>query len=159
MGERQLAHPGAMTSGIIYAHVRAEQDRIRRDHKTAQERRQARHRARQRCEDLTEFLGRLRCPRWHPDEAADLLRRTRVAAREIEWLVTGRWYQQRRPRRQPITPGALNRLDDLVELLDEAIRDAPVGEADELGVRHLAIEFATTLAAGVEALAVPRSQP
>lgn len=61
-----------MTPSIVYAHVRAEQDRSRRDHRTAHERR----RARERCEDLTEHLGRMALPPRDPDQAADLLRRT-----------------------------------------------------------------------------------
>lgn len=74
--------------GIVYGLVQAEQDRIRRDHRTAQERRRTRQRARQRYEDLTELLGGMALHPCDPDQAADLLRRTRAASHDIEGLVT-----------------------------------------------------------------------
>jgi hypothetical protein len=70
--------------GIVYGLVQAEQDRIRRDHRTAQER----CRTRQRYEDLTELLGGMALHPCDPDQAADLLRRTRAASHDIEGLVT-----------------------------------------------------------------------
>jgi hypothetical protein len=137
---------------IVYARVRAEQDRIRRDHRTAQERRQARQRARQGCEDLTELLGRMALPPRDPDQAADLLRRTRAAAHEIEGLVTGRRDQPRRRRRQRITPAVLHRLDVVVEELDEAVRDALDDESNTPDARSLALDLTAILLAGVEEL-------
>jgi hypothetical protein len=136
-----------------YAPVRAEQDRIRRDHRAAQGRRLARLRARRRCEDLTELLGQITLLPRDPDQATDLLRRTWAAAHEIEWLVTGACGA--RPRRwqpQQITHRTLNCLEQIVEELDEAIRDAMDDEWDTPDARALALELTAVLVAGVDAL-------
>jgi hypothetical protein len=148
-----------MTSGVVYAPVRAEQDRIRRDHRAAQERRLVRRRARRRCEDLAELLGQMALRPRDPDQTADLLRRSLVAAREIEGLVTGARGARPRPwQPQEITPQTLSCLEQIVDELDSAIRDAPlVAEAGDAEARRLAAELATTLAGGVEGLVGTRT--
>lgn len=149
-----------MTSSIVYAPVRAEQDRIRRDHRAAQERRLTRQRARRRCEDLAELLGQMALRPRDPDQAADLLRRSLVAAREIEALVTGARGVRLRPwQPQEITPQTLSCLEQIVEQLGDAIRDAPLAaEAGDAEARRLAAELATTLAGGVEGLVATRTR-
>jgi hypothetical protein len=142
-----------MTCGTVFSRVQAGQDRIHRDHRTAQDRRQAPQRARQRCEDLTELPGSMALRPSDPDQAADLLRRTRPAAHEIERLVTGRRYQPRRQRRPRITPAALHRLDVVVQELDEAIRHALDDEWDTPYARSLVLDLTAILVAAVEALA------
>jgi hypothetical protein len=143
----------------VYAPVRTEQDRIRRDHRAAQERRLARQQARRRCEDLVELLGQMALRPRDPDQTADLLRRSLVAAREIEGLVTGARGARPRPRQpQEITPQILNCLEQIVDELDDAMRDAPLAaEAGNAEARRLAAELATTLADGVEGLAGTRT--
>jgi hypothetical protein len=144
----------------VYAPVRAEQDRIRRDHRAAQECRLARRRARRRCEDLAELLGRMALRPRDPDQTADLLRRSLVAVREIEGLVTGACGARPRPwQPQEITPQTLNCLEQIVEQLDGAIRDAPRGdEAGDAEARRLAAELATTLAGGIEGLVATQAR-
>jgi hypothetical protein len=140
----------------VYAPVRAEQNRICRSHRAAQVRRLARLRARRRCEDLAELLGQMALLPRDPDQAADLLRRSLVAAREIEGLVTA--VHGARPRSwQEIKPQTLNCLEQIVVQLDDAIRDAPlVAEAGDREARRLAAELAMTLAGGVEGLVITR---
>jgi hypothetical protein len=148
-----------MLSRNVYAPVRTKQDRIRRDHRAAQERRLARQRARRRCEDLAELLGQMALRPRDPDQTADLLRRSLVAAREIEGLVTGARGARPWPRQpQEITPQVLNCLEQIVEELDSAIHNGPL--ADEAGnaeARRLAAELATTLADGVDRLVGTRT--
>jgi hypothetical protein len=153
---RRAAAPPVAQISHVYAPVRAEQDRIRRDHRAAEQRRLARLRARRRCEDLAELLGQMALRPRDPDQAADLLRRSLVAAREIEGLVTGARGARPLPcQPQQITPQTLNCLEQIVEELDDAIRDAPLAaEAGDAEARRLAAELATTLAGGVEALVV-----
>lgn len=88
-GDGGIIPDGPQSAHIIDARVRAEQRPIRRDHQAAQEHRLARRRARRRRGDLTELLGRMGLQAHDHDRAADLLRRTQVAVREIEGLVTG----------------------------------------------------------------------
>jgi uncharacterized membrane protein YccC len=144
----------------VYAPVRAEQDRIRRDHQGAQQRRLARLRARRRCEDLAELLGRMALRPRDPDQAADLLRRSLVAAREIEGLVSGARGARPRPwQPRTVTPHTLNSLEQIVEQLDGAIRDAPLAdEAGDAEARRLAAELVTPLAGGVEGLVATRAR-
>ena len=144
----------------VYALVRAEQDRIRRDHRAAQEHRLARLRARRRCEDLAELLGRMVLRRRDPDQTADLLRRSLVVAREIEGLVTGvRGARAQQWQPQEITPQTLSCLEEIVDQLDDAIREAPLAaEAGNAEARRLAAELASTLAGGVEGLVATRTQ-
>jgi hypothetical protein len=123
-----------MTPGIVYAHIRAVQDRIRRDHRTAEEHRQACQWASERCEDLAALVGRMALPPHDPDETADLLQRTSVTACDIEGLFSGRQYQPP-PRRRLVTLAALHRLDLLIEDLDEAVRNALSDDSDEPGSR------------------------
>jgi hypothetical protein len=148
------------SAGILYAPVRAQQDRIRRDHRAAQVRRLARLRARRRCEDLAELLGQMALRPRDPDQTADLLRRSLVAAREIERLVTGACGARPRPwQPQEITSQTLSCLEQMVEHLDDAIRDAPLAaEAGDAEARCLAAELATTLAGGVEGLVATRTR-
>ena len=149
----------AMTSGSLYGPVRAEQDRIRRDHRAAQGRHLARWRARRRCEDLAELLGQMALRPRDPDQTADLLRRSLVAAREIQGLVTGaRGVRPRQWQPQEITPHTLNCLEQIVDELDSAIRDASLAdEAGDVEARRLAAKLATTLADGVERLVGTRT--
>jgi hypothetical protein len=142
----------------VYAPIRAQQERIRGDHRAAQQRDLARLRARRRCEDLAELLGQMAPRPRDPDQTADLLRRSLVAAREIEGLVTGARGARPRPwRPKEITPQTLSCLEQIVEQLDDAIRDAPLAaEAGEAEGRRLAAELATTLAGRVGQLVVTR---
>jgi hypothetical protein len=120
--------------------VRAQQDCIRRNDRAAQERRLARLRARRRCEDLSEFLGRLAFQPRDRDQTADLLRRSLVAARDMETLVIGaRAAQPRRRRHQAITPATLTIPENLVELLDDAIRDGPLVDEPGDAARRLLV--------------------
>jgi hypothetical protein len=151
---RGAAAPPVAQLSHVYAPVRAEQDRIRRDHRAAQVRRLARLRARRRCEDLAELLGQMALRPRDPDQAADLLRRSLIAAREIERLVTGACGARPRPwQPRGITAQTLSCLEQIVEELDAAIREAPLAaEAGDAEARRLAVELATTLAGGIEGL-------
>jgi hypothetical protein len=142
----------------IYAPLRAEQDRIRHAHRATHRCRLARLRARRRCEDLAELLGQMALRPRDPDQTADLLRRSLVAAREIEGLVTGARGVRPRPwRPKEITPQTLSCLEQIVEQLDDAIRVAPLAaEAGDAEGRRLVAELATTLAGRVEQLVVTR---
>jgi hypothetical protein len=94
-----------------------------------------------------------------PDQTADLLRRSLVAAREIQGLVTGaRGVRPRQWQPQEITPHTLNCLEQIVDELDSAIRDASLAdEAGDVEARRLAAKLATTLADGVERLVGTRT--
>jgi hypothetical protein len=153
---RGAAAPPVAQLSHVYAPVRAEQERIRRDHRAAQQRRLARLRARRRCKDLAELLGQMALRPRDPDQAADLLRRSLVAACEIEGLVTGaRGARPRLWQPQEITAQTLSCLEQIVDQLDDAIRDAPLAaEASDAEARRLAAKLATTLAGGVEGLVV-----
>ena len=91
------------------------------------------------------------------DRAADLLRRTQVSVRDAEGHITGPGAVPRHGRRrQQHVPAAPSRLREIVDLLDDNLRDTPlVDDAGEAGPRCLAAERATTLIAGVEALVAP----
>lgn len=128
----------------VYPPVIAEQSRLRHDHHASRQRHQSLRRAHQRCEDLTELLGRLTAAQ-NPCRA-EVHSKARAVARELHRLVAGPVpVPPLRQRRGVLTAVAL---DQLVEELDEVLCDLRAGFC----VSQRAVDLAGVIAAGVEAL-------